>query len=215
MIAEQIMKRDVITVTKNDSIETAVRKMKAYHIRHLPVTDEDLHVTGIVTDRDIKQAGPGSSFEQEDRGAFLTNKVETIMKRNVICAHPLDFVEEISATFYEHGIGCLPITVNNKLTGILTKTDVLRTFVSLTGAAQPGSQVEILVTDMTQSLADLSCMCRDLQLQILSVLVYPHDSAGSNILVFRVKTMNPLPFIRAVHEAGYNVLWPKHLRDQS
>ncbi|WP_436884915.1 CBS domain-containing protein [Bacillus velezensis] len=180
MIAEQIMKRDVI---------------------------------GIVTDRDIKQAGPGS-FEQKERGAFLTNKVETIMKRNVICAHPLDFVEEISASFYEHGIGCLPITVNHKLTGILTKTDVLRTFVSLTGAAQPGSQVEILVTDMTKSLADLSCMCRDLQLQILSVLVYPHESAGSNILVFRVKTMNPLPFIRAVQEAGYNVLWPKHLRDQ-
>ncbi|PIK32610.1 acetoin utilization protein AcuB, partial [Bacillus siamensis] len=36
-----------------------------------------------------------------------------------------------------------------------------------------------------------------------------------NILVFRVKTMNPLPFIRSVHEAGYNVLWPKQLRDQS
>lgn len=213
MIAEQIMKRDVITVSKHDSVETAVRKMKVYHIRHLPVIDDKLHVTGIVTDRDIKQAGPGS-FEQNERGAFLTNKVETIMKRNVICAHPLDFVEEISASFYEHGIGCLPITVNHKLTGILTKTDVLRTFVSLTGAAQPGSQVEILVTDMTKSLADLSCMCRDLQLQILSVLVYPHDSAGSNILVFRVKTMNPLPFIRAVHEAGYNVLWPKHLRDQ-
>ncbi|QWQ27390.1 acetoin utilization AcuB family protein [Bacillus sp. JNUCC-22] len=213
MIAEQIMKRDVITVSKHDSIETAVRKMKVYHIRHLPVIDDELHVIGIVTDRDIKQAGPGS-FEQKERGAFLTNKVETIMKRNVICAHPLDFVEEISASFYEHGIGCLPITVNHKLTGILTKTDVLRTFVSLTGAGQPGSQVEILVTDMTKSLADLSCMCRDLQLQILSVLVYPHDSAGSNILVFRVKTMNPLPFIRAVHEAGYNVLWPKHLRDQ-
>ncbi|MFA1793187.1 acetoin utilization AcuB family protein [Bacillus velezensis] len=213
MIAEQIMKRDVITVSKHDSIETAVRKMKTYHIRHLPVIDDELHVIGIVTDRDIKQAGPGS-FEQKERGAFLTNKVETIMKRNVICAHPLDFVEEISASFYEHGIGCLPITVNHKLTGILTKTDVLRTFVSLTGAAQPGSQVEILVTDMTKSLADLSCMCRDLQLQILSVLVYPHDSAGSNILVFRVKTMNPLPFIRAVHEAGYNVLWPKHSRDQ-
>ncbi|MEC1391838.1 acetoin utilization AcuB family protein [Bacillus velezensis] len=213
MIAEQIMKRDVITVSKHDSIETAVRKMKIYHIRHLPVIDDELHVTGIVTDRDIKQAGPGS-FEQKERGAFLTNKVETIMKQNVICAHPLDFVEEISASFYEHGIGCLPITVNHKLTGILTKTDVLRTFVSLTGAAQPGSQVEILVTDMTKSLADLSCMCRDLQLQILSVLVYPHDSAGSNILVFRVKTMNPLPFIRTVQEAGYNVLWPKHLRDQ-
>lgn len=60
MIAEQIMKRDVITVSKHDSIETAVRKMKVYHIRHLPVIDDELHVIGIVTDRDIKQAGPAA-----------------------------------------------------------------------------------------------------------------------------------------------------------
>lgn len=213
MIAEQIMKRDVITVTKADSIETAIHKLKTHHIRHLPVTDEKQHVIGIVTDRDIKRASPGI-FEQKNRSTFLTNRVETIMEQDVICAHPLDFVEEISASFYEHGIGCLPIVMNQKLTGILTKTDVLRTFVRLTGAEQPGSQVEIKVTDITKSLADISCMCRDLQLHILSVLVYPHDAAASNILVFRIKTMNPLPFVRAVHEAGYHVLWPKHLRDQ-
>ncbi len=69
MIAEQIMKRDVITVSKHDSIETAVRKMKIYHIRHLPVIDDEPHVIGIVTDRDIKQAGP-SDFEQRNAARF-------------------------------------------------------------------------------------------------------------------------------------------------
>ena len=31
------------------------------------------------------------------------------MKTDVITGHPLDFVEEIGAVFYEHQISCLPI----------------------------------------------------------------------------------------------------------
>ncbi len=51
MIVEQIMKRDVITLTKTDTLETAICKLKEFHIRHLPVVDEERHVIGMITDR--------------------------------------------------------------------------------------------------------------------------------------------------------------------
>lgn len=56
------------------------------------------------------------------------------MKWNVICVYLFDFVEEIFVFFYEYGIGCLLIMVNNKLIGILIKIDVFWIFVSLIGA---------------------------------------------------------------------------------
>ncbi|MBD5011911.1 acetoin utilization protein AcuB, partial [Xanthomonas citri pv. citri] len=80
--------------------------------------------------------------------------------------------------------GCLPVVHHQKLIGILTKTDLLRTFVKLTGADQPGSQIEIKVNDITKSLAEISSLCQDLQVKILSVLVYPHDDPGVKVLVF-------------------------------
>ena len=39
------------------------------------------------------------------------------MKTNIITGHPLDFVEEIGAIFYEHKISCLPIVKERKLVG--------------------------------------------------------------------------------------------------
>ncbi|MBL4966062.1 MULTISPECIES: acetoin utilization AcuB family protein [Bacillus] len=213
MIVEQIMKKDVITLTKTDTLETAIHKLKEFHIRHLPVINEDRHVIGMITDRDMKQASP-SIFEESKRSRFLTRSVESIMKKDVVCAHPLDFVEEISAVFYEHGIGCLPVVQHQKLIGILTKTDLLRTFVKLTGADQPGSQVEIKVNDITKSLADVSGLCQRLQVKILSVLVYPHDDSGAKVLVFRVKTMNPLPFLQELKKNGHLIVWPSEHRDQ-
>lgn len=80
MIVEQIMKRDVITLTKTDTLETAICKLKEFHIRHLPVVDEERHVIGMITDRDMKQASP-SIFEENKRSLFLTRSVDSIMKR--------------------------------------------------------------------------------------------------------------------------------------
>lgn len=213
MIAEQIMKREVITMTKTDTIETAIHKLKQHRIRHIPVINDDRHVIGLVTDRDIKQASP-SIFEEGERSRYLKKSLESLMKRDVICAHPLDFVEEISAVFYERGIGCLPIVLNQKLVGILTKTDLLRTFVKLTGADQPGSQIELKVNNVTKSLADVSLICQNLQIKILSMLVYPDEDLGSKVLVFRIQTMNPLPFLNELHQQGHHIVWPAEQRNK-
>ena len=46
------------------------------------------------------------------------------------------------------------------------------------------------------------------KLNILSVLVYPHQDEQFKILVFRVQTMNPTGVIHDLQEEGYEVLWP-------
>ena len=47
------------------------------------------------------------------------------MRTNIITGHPLDFVEEMGAIFYEHHISCLPIVKEDRLVGIITKTDLI------------------------------------------------------------------------------------------
>ena len=59
---------------------------------------------------------------------ILEKPIETIMKTNVITGHPLDFVEEVAAVFYEHQISCLPIVKEHKLVGIITETDLITHF---------------------------------------------------------------------------------------
>ncbi|ASB87899.1 acetoin utilization AcuB family protein [Bacillus sonorensis] len=212
MIVEKIMKRDVVTLSRTDTIEEAIRRMRTFHIKHLPVVNERGTVVGVVTDRDVKTASP-SIFSQNSSADDLQKPVELIMSTDVVTGHPLDFAEEISAVFFEHEIGCLPIVKNGKLVGIVTKSDLLHTFVQLTGAHFPGSQIEIKTDNIAKSLADISLIFSRRQISILSVLVYPGEEENSKILVFRVQTMNPESSMKDVKSKGYQVLWPAEQRD--
>lgn len=203
------MRKNVVALSKDDSIANAIRLMNENKIRHLPIIDEKQHLIGLVTDRDIRDATPSILFEIEKFKELLHNPLEMIMKTDIITGHPLDFVEEVSAIIYEHRIGCLPILKDNKLVGIVTETDLLRTLVELTGAHQPGSQIEIKVPNKAGMLSEITTVIRNRKANIQSVLVYPDKSDEKyKIIVLRVQMMNPLTIIKDLQEAGHQVLWP-------
>ncbi len=111
--------------------------------------------------------------------------------------------------FFENKIGCLPVTKAGKLVGIISESTVLHTLVKLTGAHQPSSQIEIQVKKRTwYSWKKSLLFFSDLQINIVSVLVYPAKDENDKVLVFRIQTMNPLKVIDALEAEGYRVLWP-------
>lgn len=209
MIVEEIMKTDIITLSSEDTILHANNLMHHYKVRHLPIIDEESHLLGIISDRDIRDAAPSIFTISLESKEILHKPIKTIMKTKVITGHPLDFVEEIGAIFYENRIGCLPIVNDNKLVGIITETDLLHTLIELTGAHQPGSQLEIKAPNRTEILNDITEVCRKKKAKILSILIYP-DKKDENykIVVIRVQTINPSPLIEELKLAGFQVLWP-------
>ncbi|EPZ37760.1 MULTISPECIES: acetoin utilization AcuB family protein [Anoxybacillus] len=207
MIVEQMMKTDVIALKPSNTIADALSIVKQKNIRHLPIVDDEYHVIGIVTDRDLRDASP-SIFHANEHLEDLQKPLSTIMKTNVITGHPLDFVEEVAALFYEHRISCMPIVKENKLVGIITESDLLYTLVQLTGAHQPGSQIEIKVPNRTGMLSEVTSMFQKRNINISSVLVYPDQDEKYKVLVFRIQTMNPMAIIEDLKAQGYDVLWP-------
>lgn len=208
MIIEEIMKSNVETLRPDDSIETAIRLMREKKIKHIPIVDDEMKVLGIISDRDVKDAAP-SILNEQSADFTLKNPVRQIMQQQVITGHPLDFVEEVAALFYEHRISCLPIMKADKLVGIITETDLLYTLTQLTGANQPGSQIEVKVPHRAGILYEVAGIIRKHNANILSVLVYPDkQDEKQKVLVFRVQTMNPTRVIEEIKSEGYSVLWP-------
>jgi acetoin utilization protein AcuB len=181
--------------------------MKQNRIRHIPIVKHDHILVGIITERDVKDASP-SIFQLKMREDFLDRPIKSIMKTNVITGHPLDFVEELAAVLIENKIGCLPILQDDKLVGLLTETDVLSTFVKLTGADHPSSRIEVKVPNRAGMLAEVSAIFQKRRVNISSVLVYPDSNEYSKILVFRVQSMNVSMIISDLKAEGYEVLWP-------
>ncbi len=208
MIVEEIMQRQVYTLKADDPIAKGWKLCNLHHIRHFPVVDEDMKVIGIVSDRDLRDASPSILHDCNRKQEELEKPVSTVMTREVITGHPLDFVEEISAIFYEEEIGCMPIIRDQKLVGIVTATDLLNTFVRLTGANQPGSQLEVKVPNKAGILAEVTAVIGRHKVNVSSVLVYPGKTDDYKILVFRVQTINPMNIIHDLKGEGYEVLWP-------
>ncbi|RLJ82078.1 acetoin utilization AcuB family protein [Planococcus citreus] len=212
MLVEEIMKKDVFTLRSDQTVQDVLDLFEEKRIRHAPIVD-DGKVVGIVTDRDLKDAMP-SMFTVSPKGEPYKKKVSEIMTKNPMIAHPLDFVEEIALLFYEQKIGCLPVVSQNELVGFLTETDLLYTYIELTGAHQPGSQIEIKVPNRSGALYEVSKVFYEHKVNVLSVLVYPDREDNSNkILASRIKTMNPISIIEDLRKEGFDVLWPNLMQE--
>ena len=208
MLIEEIMIQDILTLAPTNTVSEALELMKSKRIRHIPIITSEQTVVGIVTDRDLKEVIPSTLIFEKDTSVYNI-ELSTIMTKNPMVGHPMDFVEESAIIFYDNQIGCLPIVSNNKLVGIITETDLLYKYIELTGAHQPGSQIEVRVPNVPGILFEVSKVFHEHKINVLSVLVYPDkENDASKILVLRIKTMNPLNVIQGLESSGFEVLWP-------
>jgi len=131
MKVRDIMTRDVATLDWNDELGLADDIMKLGRIRHLPVVDEG-RLVGIMSQRDLFKASLASAMgfgEKAKREFMKTVTVKEVMVDEVITISPEASIEEAARVILEKKIGCLPVTEEDNLVGLITETDILRHYV--------------------------------------------------------------------------------------
>ncbi|HEY6996906.1 MAG TPA: CBS domain-containing protein [Phototrophicaceae bacterium] len=121
------MTEGVLAVEIFDSIAVARRLMAKHRVNQLPVLDND-RLVGIVTDRDVRDAYPTSLMinraEEIDRFAEKIT-VEEVMTHDVFVVRPDTGLPTAVGLLRRHRIGALPVLKNQKLVGIITRSDIL------------------------------------------------------------------------------------------
>jgi CBS domain-containing protein len=121
---DELMTVKPYTLRETDTLEDARGLMTEKHIRHIPITDDDNHLTGLVTQRDILQATiPGTGD-----GAI---KLGDIMIKDVSVIRTTDSVRNAAIFIQQHKYGCLPVVEDKRLIGIITDSDFIGVAVSL------------------------------------------------------------------------------------
>ena len=115
-VADQ-MSQKVVCV---GNLKTAHALMAGQGFRCLPVT-ENGRLIGIVTDRDVRL-----HFDRRER-----TMVGAIMTSNPRCIAPDTSMAEAARMLLVHRIGALPVVKDGVLVGVITTTDILRTFTIL------------------------------------------------------------------------------------
>jgi acetoin utilization protein AcuB len=135
----------VHTVKPRDSVAHARALLADYRINQLPVVRDD-ELVGIVTDRDLRDAPETLAISSQpigtDTPAVLPDPAEIHIEDNmtatVVVLRPEDTVERAAQLMVNDRIGGIPIVEGKRLVGILTRTDVLQAFLSLSRPSNVG-----------------------------------------------------------------------------
>jgi acetoin utilization protein AcuB len=149
MLVRDHMKRDPVTVKKDDSFRYALKLIRKEGIRHLPVLDGK-KLVGIVTDRDLRQAAPSpaTTLEVHELNYLLERlKIEAIMTKKVITVAPMTTLHDAATLLFAHKIGCLPVVEHEELVGIVTEGDILRAYVQREVSLEAAPAPELVVED--------------------------------------------------------------------
>lgn len=122
-------------MSPEDKVDQAFFRFHYDGIRHLPVVTDKGTLVGILSDRDIKKVlGPRHKQHQQKDGTVLTvsaRKVRMVMRRQPLTIGPEERATTAAAIMVRKKIGALPVISNKKLVGIITATDILKSFIEL------------------------------------------------------------------------------------
>jgi acetoin utilization protein AcuB len=211
MLVRKKMKKDLITITKDERMTTARKIIKEKNIRHLPVVDGK-RLIGLVTNMDIRkaEASPATSLEIRELHYLLDKlTVGEIMTRNVITISPDISVEEATTLLHDNKIGCLPVVEDGNLVGMLTENDVMEILIEVMGMKEKGSRVEVIVDDKPGALADITRIIKEHNVNITSLVTDVADEPGKRLVVFKLKTFYFEPIKKALEGAGFSVVYAR------
>ncbi len=115
-----IMTSNVTQVKPEDSLEVVKHLLFEKHFHHLPVTDDNGKLVGIITSWDLIK----SNKRFEEYGEYT---VADLMTRKVATLGPNDLIGAAAMVFLRHLFHGVPIVDDSgKLVGIVTTHDIMK-----------------------------------------------------------------------------------------
>ena len=190
MLVMNWMSQPAITIEADDFAEDAVRLAKKHEIHMLPVMQNG-QLVGIVTDRDIKRASPSdvlSENRKEDGNLLSGIKVKKIMTPDPVTVPYDHTLEETVEKFLVHKISGLPVVnQQQKVIGVITKSDLFQLILILTGYGKKGLQLGIEVQDRPGCLKEITDILRNYGGRISSIFsTHERADKGNRRLYIRV-----------------------------
>jgi acetoin utilization protein AcuB len=212
------VQRKVITIRPEASFFEANTLIREKGIRHLPVVGADQKLVGLVTDRDLRAAGPSQASDlsiHELHYVLQKLKVSVFMtpREKLITVSPDAVIEEAVQLMHHHKIGCLPIVEGDQLFGIITETDILAHFVDIFGLRQKGTRLTVALEDKPGAMIGILQVLKNHNVNVISIVAPSFVADGKRLLVLRIETESFEDIVRELEKVDYEVLsigkWPE------
>ncbi len=172
MLVKKWMNKSVISVQANDSVIKAQLLLKDHNINRLPVMEKGMLV-GIVTDRDLRIL-PSETL-----------RVKNVMTKNPVTVSWNYTIGETAEILLQHNISGVPVVdEDGRVTGIITKGDLFKVLVPLTGIGKRGIQLALQIADRPGAIKEITDLIREYGGRLLSTLTSYEDVRKGYLQVY-------------------------------
>ncbi len=188
MLVGERMSHPVLTVSPDMSALDAQAFMRREHIRRAPVIQNG-KLVGIVTEGDLLNASPTqATLLSVWEISYLVSKIKVsqVMTKNVMTISEDTPIEEAARLMIDNKIGGLPVTLDGKVVGMNTETDLFMIMLEMMGARQQGARISVLVPNQAGEIAALSKAIYDAGGNIIALGTFAGDDPGSAELMIKV-----------------------------
>lgn len=153
------MTKNPMTVTADTKVDEVAHLIKKHNFRRLPVVD-DGKLVGFLSDSDLMRVAPSSATtlsRYEINSLLAKICVRDIMKKDVVSVNVDATIEEAALIMYKNKIGGMPVVSNmGAVVGVITETDIFKTFVDVMGLADGKTRITLEVTDKIGVVKDIA-----------------------------------------------------------
>jgi acetoin utilization protein AcuB len=210
MFVRDRMSMPAVTITPDTPFQDALKLMRDHRFRRLPVVDRKGNLIGIVSERDLLYASPSSATSLsvwEVHYMLSKLQVRRIMTKDVITTTPDTPLEDAAYLMADNKIGGLPVVDEySRVVGVLTETDVFKTFVEMFAGGHSGLRLALEVPEKKGVLLGLCQAIFDLGGSIMSVGSFYGPLSGERGLVVKVRDVDKGQLVGTLETLGDHVV---------
>ena len=189
MLVYERMSRHPLTVTPDAKVDDALKRMREEKVRRFPVVDKKGKLVGIVSDKDLLYAAPSpatslSIYELHYLYSRIT--IKEVMTSKVFTVDESAPLEEAARIMVDNKVGGLPVMRDGDLVGLITETDIFKTFMEMMGARDEGVRLTLLCLNKPGELAALTSTVAGLDGNIISLGTFWGEDASNAIVTMKV-----------------------------
>ncbi len=209
MLVKNWMSGKVITVDVDESMQGAIHTMQEKKIKLLPVLSKE-KLVGIVSDRDLKKASPSdaSTLDMHELLYLVSRiKIKDLMIKKVVTVPPDFTIEEAAELLLENRISGLPVVDRkDQLIGIITRSDIFKALISITGLGKKGIQVAIRIKDIPGPIKEIRELIRKYSGRTASILSCTENAPSGYLHIFfriyNIQRNNVSPLLKEMESIG-------------
>jgi len=128
-----------------------------------------------------------------------------VMTTNVITVCEDCPIEQAARIMVDHKIGGVPVMRDGRMVGIITETDLFKTFLELFGGRTHGVRITLLAPEKKGVLASLTSAIAELGGNIISLGTFLGQGASSRQIVVKVADVEEAALAAALKAIGVEI----------